>query len=90
MITTVTPNPSLDRTIVVDSLSVGEVHTTTGTHVEAGGKGVNVARGLVRQGVAAQAAVLCGANGNGQLFPTHADYQHWLNTGELPSVRQSW
>ena len=24
------------------------------------------------------------------LFPTHADYRHWLETGELPCLRQPW
>ncbi|NNE96102.1 MAG: hexose kinase [Acidimicrobiales bacterium] len=73
MITTITPNPSLDRTIVVDTLAIGEVHSTAGTTIEAGGKGVNVARGLIRQGIEAQAAVLCGSSGNTLFFGSLED-----------------
>ncbi|PKQ18290.1 MAG: 1-phosphofructokinase [Actinobacteria bacterium HGW-Actinobacteria-8] len=46
MIVTLTPNPSLDRTITVDQLLVGEVHRAHGLHIDAGGKGVNVSRAL--------------------------------------------
>ena len=44
MIITVTPNPSIDRTVLVDTLSPGEVNRATTTRVDPGGKGVNVAR----------------------------------------------
>lgn len=50
MIVTLTPNPSIDRTITVASLEVGEVNRAVGTRVDPGGKGVNVARALVRNG----------------------------------------
>lgn len=47
MIITVTPNPSLDRTVTLaGALHRGEVHRLNGSTVEAGGKGVNVARVL--------------------------------------------
>jgi 1-phosphofructokinase len=46
MIVTLTPNPSLDRTIAVDQLQVGEVHRASGQQVDPGGKGVNVSRAL--------------------------------------------
>lgn len=46
MIVTVTPNPSLDRTVQVTGLVPGAVHRATGVRVEPGGKGVNVARAL--------------------------------------------
>ena len=46
MIVTVTPNPSLDRTVAVHSLHRGEVHRSLDTHLDPGGKGVNVARVL--------------------------------------------
>lgn len=46
MIVTVTPNPSLDRTIEVDELVRGAVHRAGPLLVDAGGKGVNVGRAL--------------------------------------------
>lgn len=47
MIVTVTANPSLDRTAALaSSLEPGEVHRLASVTVEAGGKGVNVARAM--------------------------------------------
>jgi 1-phosphofructokinase len=46
MIVTVTPNPSVDRTIEVDRLTPGGVHRARSVRVDAGGKGVNVSRAL--------------------------------------------
>ncbi|XP_077451090.1 1-phosphofructokinase-like [Stigmatopora argus] len=51
MIVTVTPNPSVDRTVSIDSLNHGAVHRASDVIIEAGGKGVNVARALARGGV---------------------------------------
>lgn len=48
---TVTLNPSLDRTLDVVGLEVGEVNRAVGTHLDAGGKGINVSRGLHQHGV---------------------------------------
>lgn len=48
---TVTLNPSLDRTLDTDGLSVGEVNRALRTHLDAGGKGINVSRGLHQHGV---------------------------------------
>lgn len=49
MIATVTPNPSLDRTVAVHTLHRGEVHRSR-AHLDPGGKGVNVARVLAAAG----------------------------------------
>ena len=49
-VVTVTPNPSLDHTVEVPVLQVGEVQRTSQALVEAGGKGVNVARVLAKHG----------------------------------------
>jgi 1-phosphofructokinase len=47
MIVTVTPNPSIDRTITLDGpLTRGAVHRAASATHEPGGKGVNVARAL--------------------------------------------
>jgi 1-phosphofructokinase len=50
MIVTVTPNPSVDRTIEVDALVRGAVLRALARRVDAGGKGVNVARALAMNG----------------------------------------
>ncbi len=50
MIVTVTPNPSLDRTIEIPSLRRGAVHRASAVRVDPGGKGVNVARVLASAG----------------------------------------
>lgn len=46
MITTLTPNPSFDRTLRVNALERGGVHRASLVRVECAGKGVNVARAL--------------------------------------------
>ena len=51
MIVTVTPNPSVDRAFDLDKLEVGEVNRALRTHLDAGGKGINVSRGLNKNGV---------------------------------------
>lgn len=51
MIVTVTVNPSLDRTIVLDApLQPGAVQSAASTREDAGGKGINVARVLAAAG----------------------------------------
>jgi 1-phosphofructokinase len=50
VIVTVTPNPSVDRTIFVDALARGEVIRSTRTQTEPSGKGVNVAIALRAHG----------------------------------------
>lgn len=50
MIVTLTPNPSLDRTLEIDKLVRGSVLRSQGVRVEAGGKGVNVSRALLVNG----------------------------------------
>ncbi len=52
MIVTVTPNPSIDRTVTLPSpLTRGAVHRVTSVTSQAGGKGVNVARALTLAGI---------------------------------------
>jgi 1-phosphofructokinase len=56
MIVTVTPNPSLDRTVTLATpLTRGAVHRVNSVTSEPGGKGVNVARALSLAGVDAVA-----------------------------------
>jgi 1-phosphofructokinase family hexose kinase len=44
MILCITPNPAVDRTLVLSSLTLGNVHRAQKVIVAAGGKGLNVAR----------------------------------------------
>ena len=57
MITTLTPNPSFDRTLSIDSFERGGVMRAREVRVECSGKGVNVARALSRNGHAARAVI---------------------------------
>ncbi len=50
-IITVTPNPSLDRTLIVPAVRLDEVLRATATRVDPGGKGFNVARALAALGM---------------------------------------
>lgn len=50
MIVTVTPNPSIDVALTVDSLVVGEVNRATAVQRDPAGKGINVARALAANG----------------------------------------
>jgi len=58
MIVTVTPNPSIDRTITLDKpLTRGTVHRVASVSTEPGGKGVNVVRALMLAGLDALAVL---------------------------------
>jgi 1-phosphofructokinase len=64
MIVTVTPNPSLDRTLEVEALDRGEVVRAYADRSDPGGKGVNVSRALVANGHLSRAVLpLGGADG---------------------------
>lgn len=67
MIVTLTPNPSLDRTIEIAGLVRGEVLRATATRVDPGGKGVNVSRVLAAHGVPTVAIVPAGGPEGAQL-----------------------
>ncbi len=58
MIVTVTPNPSIDRTVTLTApLTRGAVHRVSSVSAEPGGKGVNVARALTLAGLDAVAVL---------------------------------
>ena len=44
MLLAITPNPTIDRTLQVSTMQVGQVHRATDVHLAAGGKGLNVSR----------------------------------------------
>lgn len=60
MITTITLNPAIDKTIYVDQLHVGEVNRTPNTREDLGGKSINVARLLDGYKIPAIAIFLAG------------------------------
>lgn len=64
MILTVTPNPSIDREILIPGFRLGAIHRPQRVVALAGGKGLNVARTIKRLGGEVCACtLLCGHNG---------------------------
>ena len=58
MILTLTPNPSIDRTVALDGeLMRGQVHRVASVTSQAGGKGVNISRAAVSAGIPSIAVV---------------------------------
>ena len=66
-IVTLTPNPSVDRTVEVDALVRGAVLRATGGRVDPGGKGVNVSRALAANGFRTCAVLPSGGAEGAQL-----------------------
>jgi 1-phosphofructokinase len=62
MIVTVTPNPSLDRTLEVEELRRGEVVRAHADRSDPGGKGVNVSRALAANGYPSRAVLPLGGH----------------------------
>lgn len=67
MIVTLTLNPSLDRTLEIDSLERGAIVRTGEPTLEPGGKGVNVTRALVANGIPSTAVLPVGGVEGGEL-----------------------
>jgi 1-phosphofructokinase len=80
MIVTLTPNPSVDRTVEVDGIRRGAVSRTTGGRVDPGGKGVNIAAALVAHGHPVMAVFPCGGSEGAQL-------QKILKEEGVPSIQ---
>jgi len=78
-IVTVTPNPALDMTWHVDSLSVGESHRVGTGRARAGGKGLNVARVAAQQGADVVAITTCGGS-------TGAEFAAQLRSSGIPHL----
>ena len=58
MILTLTPNPSIDRTVALDGeLARGQVHRVASVTSQAGGKGVNISRAAVTADIPSIAVV---------------------------------
>lgn len=60
MIVTLTPNPSIDRSVTVPSLLLGEVNRATESRIDPGGKGINVSRALAANGIPTRAVLPTG------------------------------
>ena len=60
MIVTLTPNPSVDRTVSVAALERGAVMRATASREDPGGKGLNVSRALALNGTATAAVLPVG------------------------------
>ena len=60
MIVTVTPNPSVDRTLAISRLVRGEVHRADSLRSDPAGKGVNISRALAAHGLETVAVVPTG------------------------------
>jgi 1-phosphofructokinase len=71
---TVTANPSVDRTVEVAQLVRGGLHRASAVHIHPGGKGINVARALVRNGLKARAIVPAGGVEGEQLITLLGEY----------------
>jgi 1-phosphofructokinase len=89
MIVTVTPNPSVDRTLTVERLTHGAVLRATRSWSEPSGKGVNVALALRGHGYASRAILpIGGAEGarlEAMLRATGLDYVSVPMEGEVRS-----
>lgn len=64
MIVTVTLNPSVDRTLLVDDLKIGSVNRAELKAVDPGGKGINVSRAIKAFGKETHAILVCGDFGS--------------------------
>jgi 1-phosphofructokinase len=60
VIVTLTLNPSVDRTVEIETLARGEVMRALSVRVDPGGKGINVSRALAAHGLATCAVIACG------------------------------
>lgn len=72
MIITLTPNPSIDRTVGFRELRRGSVNRASSSRIDPGGKGVNVSRALTTQG-ASTIAVLPEGGPEGRLMASLLD-----------------
>ncbi len=70
MITSICMNPSFDRTVEVDALTMGEVNRIRASRLDVGGKGINVAVVARRLGLASRCVGCAGEDGAARLTAT--------------------
>ena len=64
MITTITLNPAVDKTIRINKFSIGEVNRVTSVRLDAGGKGINVSKVIKNLGgISIAMGILSGKSG---------------------------
>ena len=64
MITTITINPAVDKTIEINNFSVGNVNRVASVRLDAGGKGINVSKVIKNLGGESRAmGILSGTSG---------------------------
>jgi 1-phosphofructokinase len=80
VISTLTPNPSLDLTYELGELARGAVQRAASVSVEAGGKGINVSRNLIANGVPSRAVAPVGG-------PSGEQFLSLLEGAEVELVR---
>ncbi len=74
MIKTVTLNPAMDKTVEINGFTVGTVNRIAAVRLDAGGKGINVAKVLkVLEGQSQALGILAGHNG--QVIKAYLDEQ---------------
>lgn len=88
MIVTVTPNPGFDRTMLVERVQIGGVNRSLQTSVEAGGKGINVARALSAGGLASTAVFPANDADHAELRALLGDHDGAMAI-EVSPIRQS-
>lgn len=65
MITTVTLNPAIDKTINIEDFRIGSVNRVSAIRLDAGGKGINVSKVIKSlEGSSRAVAILAGKNGS--------------------------
>ena len=90
MFVTVTANPSVDRTVEINELVRGGLHRASAVHIHPGGKGINVARALVRNGLKARAVIPAGGVEGEQLIALLDEYNiDVVRVHALGSVRSN-
>lgn len=62
MITTVSINPAIDKTLIIDDFNIGCVNRASKLRVDAAGKGINVSKGIQRLGGKSKAIGILGGN----------------------------
>ena len=67
MIYTVTLNPAIDKTVVIENLRPGKVNRVSAVRTDAGGKGVNVSKCLKALGMPSVAAMILAGDAGRQL-----------------------
>jgi 1-phosphofructokinase family hexose kinase len=83
MILCITPNPAIDRTILLPNLVLGSVHRAQKTIIAAGGKGLNVARTIQQLGGQALCMGFAGGHSGrllADLAQTEGLHSHWTWT----------